>query len=111
MRLLFLLFAGHALCDYPLQGDFLARGKNRFNPLPGVPWYQCLGAHALIHAGAVFLITGSLLLACLEFMAHVVIDDLKCAGWYGFNVDQALHFLCKLAWVAYLFARNWPHST
>jgi hypothetical protein len=23
-----LLFAGHALCDYPLQGDFLARAKN-----------------------------------------------------------------------------------
>ena len=23
------LVAGHALCDYPLQGDFLAKGKNR----------------------------------------------------------------------------------
>ena len=23
-----LLFAGHALCDYPLQGDFLAKWKN-----------------------------------------------------------------------------------
>jgi hypothetical protein len=29
-----LLFAGHALCDYPLQGDFLARGKNHCNPIP-----------------------------------------------------------------------------
>jgi len=29
-----LLFAGHALCDYPLQGNFLAKGKNHRNPHP-----------------------------------------------------------------------------
>lgn len=34
-----MLLAGHALCDYPLQGDFLAKAKNRAAPLPGVPWY------------------------------------------------------------------------
>jgi hypothetical protein len=29
MHRLILLMAGHMLCDYPLQGDFLAVGKNR----------------------------------------------------------------------------------
>lgn len=33
------LVAGHALADYPLQGDFLARAKNRAAPIPGVPWF------------------------------------------------------------------------
>lgn len=96
--LLLLLFAGHALCDYPLQGDFLARGKNRYAPLPGVPWYQCLFAHALIHAMAVLLITSSIWLALAELVIHFVVDDRKCAGDFGFDVDQAIHYGCKLLW-------------
>ena len=28
LHTLLLLIAGHALCDYPLQGDFLAKAKN-----------------------------------------------------------------------------------
>jgi hypothetical protein len=94
------LIAGHALCDYPLQGDFLARAKNRFAPLPGVPWYQALGSHAIIHGAAVALITGVPLLGLCEALAHAFIDDLKCAGRIGFNTDQALHAFCKAAWVA-----------
>ena len=35
---LILLFAGHALCDYPLQGDFLAKGKN---PRPNMAGTGC----------------------------------------------------------------------
>lgn len=97
------LLAGHALCDYPLQGDFLARAKNRFAPLPGVPWYQALGSHAIIHGGAVALITGMPLLGLAETLAHAVIDDAKCAGRIGFNTDQALHVVCKAMWVAGAF--------
>jgi hypothetical protein len=109
--LLLLLFAGHALCDYPLQGDFLAKGKNRWKPIPGVPWYQCLFAHALIHAGMVCLVTGIWWLGILELFIHAVTDYAKCAGWFGsqtygteginpraFNVDQAIHYGCKLLW-------------
>lgn len=98
MNVLFLLLAGHALCDYPLQGDFLAKGKNQVTPLPGVPWYQCLTAHALIHAGAVLLITNSLPLALAELVCHWWIDYAKSAGLLTFNADQALHVLCKLVW-------------
>ena len=100
MNLLLYLFAAHALCDYPLQGDFLARGKNHKQPLPGVPWYQCLFAHALIHGGAVALITGSATLGMCEFTVHMVTDWLKCDGKLTFNQDQAIHYACKIAWWA-----------
>jgi hypothetical protein len=99
----FLLLAGHALCDYPLQGDFLSRGKNHRAPIPGVPWYQCLGAHAFIHGGAVALITGNLYLGLLEVLVHALIDYFKCDGAFDFNIDQALHVFCKIAYAAFLW--------
>ncbi|WP_442683270.1 DUF3307 domain-containing protein [Stenotrophomonas sp. JC08] len=102
LQIFLLLIVGHALADYPLQGEFLARAKNRFAPVPGVPWYQALGAHALIHGGVVGVITGSLLLGALEVASHMLIDDRKCAGRISYNADQLLHVLCKLLWVAAL---------
>lgn len=94
------LLVGHGVCDYPLQGDFLARGKNHTAPIPGVPWYQCLVWHAVIHGGSVALITGRWELGVAEFGVHMFIDYSKCAGRIGFNGDQALHVMCKAAWVA-----------
>lgn len=96
--LLFYLLAAHGVCDYPLQGDFLARGKNHTAPLAGVPWYQCLFWHAMIHAGAVALITHSLTLGLAELLLHFVIDYMKCDGHFTFNGDQATHVLCKVVW-------------
>jgi hypothetical protein len=97
------LLIGHALCDYPLQGDFLSRAKNRTAPIPGVPWWQALWAHAAIHAGAVWIITGLYWLGLIEFVAHFLIDDLKCRGRLTFNQDQALHVAFKLAYVAIIW--------
>lgn len=100
MSQLFLaLLIGHAIADYPLQGDFLARAKNRKSPIPGVPWWQALTAHAAIHGGAVWLITGRVEIAVAEIVAHGLIDSAKCEGRIGFNTDQALHVLCKAMWV------------
>jgi len=99
-----LLIVAHAVADYPLQGEFLARAKSRFAPVPGVPWYQALAAHAVIHGGAVGLITGSLVLGLLEMCSHMLIDDLKCAGRISYNVDQLLHVLCKALWLCLLVA-------
>lgn len=98
IAVLLLLFAGHAVCDYPLQGDFLAKGKNHRNPLPGVPWYQCLFAHALIHAGTVYLFTGNSILGLAELVIHAGTDWLKCDGKINFNVDQGIHYGCKVIW-------------
>lgn len=102
---LFALLIGHALADYPLQGDFLARAKNRSMPIPGVPWFQALGAHALIHGGMVWAITGCAWLGLAEAAAHAFIDDSKCTGKIGFNADQALHVACKVLW-AFIIARG-----
>lgn len=92
-----LLFA-HALADYPLQGDFLARAKNETAPIDGVPWWQAMSAHCCIHAGFVALITGSLWLGVAEFVAHFVIDRDKCLGRIGFTADQVQHICCKALW-------------
>ena len=95
----FWLFAMHFLCDYPLQGDFLARAKNHNAPLPGAPWYQALIAHAFIQGAGVALVTGSITLGLCEITAHAVIDYSKSDGWFGFDMDQCLHLGCKLVWV------------
>lgn len=99
--LLFML-VWHALADYPLQGDFLAKAKNRSAPIPGVPWYQAMVAHSLIHAGGAAFITGSWILGGLEFVFHFLIDHAKCSGKIGFNYDQTLHFVCKCMWAVVL---------
>lgn len=100
MEMLALLLVGHAIADYPLQGDFLAKAKNRANPIPGVPWYHGLIPHAAIHGGFVGVITGSLTLGVAEFVVHCLIDDAKCMGRISYNTDQALHVACKVLWVA-----------
>jgi uncharacterized protein DUF3307 len=98
------LLVWHALADYPLQGDFLAKAKNRAMPIPGVPWWQALSAHALIHAGGVAFLTGSLPLGIVELIAHAAIDDSKCAGKISYNMDQLLHVVCKAVYVLAVLA-------
>lgn len=94
------LIVAHAICDYPLQGDFLSRAKNRSAPIPGVPWYQAMGAHAIMHGGAVWAITGLWWLGLAEALAHGLIDDAKCRGRLSFNADQFAHIVCKAIWVS-----------
>lgn len=89
------LVIGHFVADYPLQGDFLSKAKNHKQPVPGVPFYQALIAHAAIQAGMVWLITGSLVAGSAEFLAHLMIDYAKCEGIISFNQDQIAHLLCK----------------
>ena len=100
ISILFLLICGQFLADYPLQGDFLVRGKNRSNPIPGIPFWQCLIAHSFIHGGVVSLITGIWWLGLAEAVCHALIDDSKCTGKIGFNTDQTLHIACKVLWYA-----------
>lgn len=99
LYLLFLLLFCHALADYPLQGDFLAKAKNRYAPIPGVPWWQALSAHSAIHAGFVTCVTGSVLLGVVEFVVHFLTDNAKCAGRLSYNQDQAIHVISKVFYV------------
>lgn len=102
MDLLIKLIFAHFLFDYPLQGDFLAKGKNPVNPLPNIPWYHCMIAHAFIHAAAVYLITKSLLCGIIEFGVHFMIDVEKCKGTISYTEDQFLHIHFKVFYVLLL---------
>ncbi|MDB4055785.1 DUF3307 domain-containing protein [Akkermansiaceae bacterium] len=109
---LFLALAiGHAVADFPLQGVFLSETKNRNQKLsqdlntksPQGVWIHSMSAHSLIHCGAVWLITGSVLLGLVEFFLHWIIDFAKCENWAGFNTDQFLHYGCKIIYVALIY--------
>jgi hypothetical protein len=92
------LFAAHFFLDYAGQGDFMARAKNRTAPIPGVPFWQPLTAHAFLHGAAAGAITGLWAVVLAEAVAHWLIDDAKCRNRIGYNTDQALHLLCKVGW-------------
>jgi len=100
LTILFWLVVGHSLADYPLQGDFLAQGKNRNTPVGKLFWPHCLFAHSMVHAGFVALFTGSVLLGVLEALVHAVTDFLKCENKIGMRTDQTVHFACKVLWAA-----------
>ncbi len=107
LLLFFKLLIGHAVCDYPLQGDFIGKFKSHKveSPIPGVKiWFHLLTAHALIHAGAVWLITGMAWLGLAEFVLHWWIDWAKSEGLSDFHSDQIAHVSCKCFWVAICYA-------
>ncbi len=109
--LLFALVIVHALADFPLQGEFLSKYKNRHCPpdpecgaLPPSLWIYCLTAHALIHAGFLWIVTGSAFLAAAEVVIHWVTDFAKCEKWTNFHTDQFLHFFIRIVYVALLWS-------
>lgn len=97
-QVFFTLLIGHALCDFPLQGDFLAKLKNPELFPQERMWMWGLLWHSLIHAGAVLLITESYSLAILECVSHMVIDYFKCKRRLSFAGDQFLHIAFKALW-------------
>lgn len=106
MILLFQLLICHALCDYPLQGDFIGKFKSHkiASPVTGTTiWWHLLTAHALIHSGAVWLVTESLAFASAELVAHWLIDFAKSHGITNFHIDQLLHVLCKVIYVLCIY--------
>lgn len=109
--LLLALAISHVIADFPLQGPFLSEAKNRHLQIsqpvntksPKGMWAQAMSAHALIHCGAVWLVTGSVILGLMEFVFHWIIDHAKCENWIGFNTDQFLHYCSKLIYVAMIY--------
>lgn len=106
LLVLFALAIGHALADFPLQGEFLAMCKNRRYLIrikdparPPSMWITCMAAHCLIHAGMVWAVTGSALLGAVELVIHWVLDTAKCEGKTDFSFDQVLHIACKIIYV------------
>jgi hypothetical protein len=106
---LFQLLCGHAIADFALQTDWIAKNKNRHmipagydpklhGPMQSI-WPYVLSAHALIHGSAVMLITGNPMLGMAEAVSHWAIDFGKCEKWYDIHTDQWLHIGCKVLWV------------
>jgi len=105
---LFKLLIGHAFADFAFQHHNFALGKNRHNDPPGykpeihgkkqAAWIYYLAAHALIHGGLVYAITGHIALGFIETCSHFLIDAGKCERLYGIHVDQALHFIFKASY-------------
>lgn len=105
-EMFFALVCGHAVADYALQSDFIAKGKNRHHTTTAPPgqkwqpvWPLVLSAHGLIHGTAVYIVTGIWWLGQAETVAHCLIDFGKCEAKYGIYTDQGLHIACKVLWV------------
>lgn len=106
ISILIWLIASHYLCDYVFQTDSIATGKNRNIEVSkfGVHWSYWLTAHSVTHGIGVglvsYLFTNNILLATLvlsiETVLHFAIDFTKCEGKINLEVDQLLHFLCKV---------------
>lgn len=109
-QVFFALCIGHAIMDFPLQGEYIATGKNwrllkkLADPArPEEIWLWCMSAHCFMHAGAVWTVTGSFILGAFEFVVHWTIDVAKCSGRTNFHQDQILHYLCKLAYAGLIY--------
>lgn len=104
LEMLVYMTAAHFLLDYALQGDWMSRAKNPHAYLvPGERiWPLALFGHALLHATAVKIITGSWALFLLEIVIHALTDYAKCKGRFGYNADQCVHIGCKVAYAALL---------
>ncbi len=106
---LFFAFAiAHAMADFPLQGDYLARQKQRRKASSPLEWFVALTAHSLIHAGGVWLVSGSVIFAATELFLHWLIDFGKGEGKYGYAADQGLHLACKVVYAGILAAGMTP---
>lgn len=92
---LFALCIAHAVADYGLQSQYVAdhKGRNRWVML----------AHCLIHGGAVWAVTCNPGLGMVEVLLHAAIDTAKCRRITNENTDQALHYGCKVAYVAVIW--------
>ena len=66
-------------------------------------WGWWLTAHAATHGFAVALLTGIPLLGVMEMLLHAIIDWSKIRFSFTLSLDQSLHLLCKLVWVALLY--------
>lgn len=104
----FMLVFGHALADFVLQPEAMGYGKNRNDKIHDNDqslfpvWYYWLTAHALVHGGIVYMITGNIWLGVLETVLHWITDFAKNEGWIGMHQDQGIHISCKIAYAFFL---------
>ena len=100
----FYLLAAHALTDYVLQPEYMARLKR---PQGGTaeerskygPWWWWMLAHSLINGLGVSLALSSVAAGIYETCVHFWIDRSKTTGILTTNMDQLGHLLSKVLWL------------
>lgn len=105
LEVIFLLIAGHAVADFGLQTEFVARFKSQHLSFEDgstkrgdLVWMHILGAHCFIHGLFVYIVLGNVWLGLAEALCHGAIDYAKSDNKFGFHTDQLLHLGCKLLW-------------
>lgn len=101
--MLFWLLVAHALTDYVWQPERMVITKGTFGNSAGCraeygPWWWWMGAHGMINAGGVAMVTGSVGLGLAEGLVHIAADTAKCTKRLTANQDQVIHLLSKLLW-------------
>lgn len=110
LALILKLIMTHALGDFSLQTTAMAMGKSRHweaeknegNRERTLFWPYWLTAHALVHGGLVWIVTGNMGLGIVEVILHWLIDFAKCESWTNIHIDQLLHLACKTGYVLFL---------
>jgi hypothetical protein len=97
MEFILWILLGHYICDYPLQGSFLAQTKGQY-------WYSLL-VHSLIYGlgmALVFKVLGVFAIwkAVVLVISHIIIDYKKVTAKNKekaltsyLYIDQALHLI------------------
>ena len=116
------LIAVHGICDFPLQGQYMAEHKSPRDPYPPNEdkrvWWVIMGLHSTIHGLGVFLVlewyaifhdnhslmVAAFVIATLETLTHFCIDYWKCTHGRALLLwDQVTHISCKAMWVILFF--------
>jgi hypothetical protein len=106
INIAWMLLGCHIFGDWVFQSHVMATEKSRHSESTlqkFVPWYWWLTGHGFVHGFLVSMVTQSISLGLMEFVAHTVIDFGKTEGKYGMVVDQSLHLACKVVWVYLMF--------
>lgn len=120
VELFFALLAGHFLADFGLQTEFMSKTKGQAF-VKAIGFYTLTG-HAAIQGLVLGAISRNFKVGIIIFVTHWVIDFSKASvlitdkfphtkgarkngqaqGFYGINIDQALHVLAILGVVLFV---------
>ena len=118
MLLLVLFQMKHFVADFPLQNTYML-GKMKHKG-----WMLPLAAHTSVHALGTFIIVSywdiklAVILACLDFILHFIVDRLKASPniggilkiykpyfWWALGLDQMSHHLINYMFIFIIIER------
>ena len=108
MLIVFQLIAAHAVADFVLQSDRMARHKRKPGPLLAHASVHFLCSCVSVNLGLnVTVVAAIALLSTLHALIDYVKARLEAHGWVAFVVDQAIHALTIGAVALCLSSMSW----